>query len=344
MPVASAVEVGLERDQFKRKMAAARGAIADGKFREIHSLLLYKNGALIFEEYFPGNSDTIDFEGGVKRVTGPQVKWHQGRKHYVASVTKTITAILTGIALDQLKVPVTARAGELLPSRYNRQLVGSAQRITLHDILTMTAGFKWDEWSGPDLVKLWQSRDFVAHVLRRPNFGPGTDWAYNSALPNMLLMMLETRLEEPLEEWAHEHFFEELGITDYDWHRQPGRTPEGSARLHLRPLDMMKIGVTMLKGGKWQNKQVIPRAWVQKMSIAHAKPDTGNYGYYVWLREIDGVGYISADGDGGQYINIFPEHDMVMVITQGNYLEWPLYAQQTEALMRDYIFPAVGLR
>ena len=57
--------------------------------------------------------------------------------------------------------------------------------------------------------------------------------------------------------------------------------------------------------------------------------------------ELNGVNYLSADGDGGQYINIFPEQNMVIVMTQGNYSEWPLYVNQANDMMGNFILPAV---
>ena len=66
-----------------------------------------------------------------------------------------------------------------------------------------------------------------------------------------------------------------------------------------------------------------------------------DYGYFTWLRELDGIRYVSADGDGGQQINIFPVRNMVIVMTQGNYLDWPMYADQARTLMARYIFPGI---
>ena len=193
-------------------------------------------------------------------------------------------------------------------------------------------------------MSLWQSKDFTDFLLRRPIGRPGEKWVYNSAAPNLLLTALEYKLGMPVQDWGGEHFFEKLGIRDYVWHKQPTGVAEGAARLHMRPYDMLKIGITVLQGGKWHGEQVVPAAWVKTMTAKHATSPAGDYGYYFWLRDLEGVSYISADGDGGQYINIFPDHNMVIVMTQGNYLEWPLYAQQAEVIMIEHIFPALDIR
>ena len=328
-------ETGLER------LAAD---IRAAKFKDVHSVLVYKAGDLILEEYFTGSSDHIDFEDGIKRIPGPEIAWNTDRQHYVASVTKSVTAMLTGIALDELGLSEHALIKDLLPPDLEPLLDGKARSLTLHDLLTMTAGFRWDEWTSDDLVKLWQADDFAKTLFAKENMGAGSEWRYNSALPNLVLRILEYRLGQPLQAWADERFFKPLGIRNYSWDRQPTGTPEGAARLYLTPRDMMKIGITVLQHGMWQDKQVIPAEWVTKMTRRQANPEGAGYGYYFWLREVGGIPYISADGDGGQQINIFPSEDMVVVMTQGNYGEWPLYMEQAQAMMRDYILPAVHVK
>jgi CubicO group peptidase (beta-lactamase class C family) len=111
--------------------------------------------------------------------------------------------------------------------------------------------------------------------------------------------------------------------------------------MYLRPRDMLKIGITYLNNGVWQDEQVIPESWVNECFKQKKSTSAGDYSYYFWLRTIGGVSYLSADGDGGNYINIFPEQNMVIVITQGNYSKWPFYVNQVNDLMGKYIIPAI---
>ncbi len=334
----------LSADESAGDLAGLKAALLQGQFREVHSVLVYKDGALVFEEYFRGNDDTIDFTGGVVRLPAANdVNWNRGRPHYVASVTKSVTALIAGIALDALKISEHTPIAGLLPSKYHTYIETEKPNPTIHQLLAMKAGYQWDEWTDQDLVKLWQSDDFADFLLQRPNNGPGENWVYNSAVPNLLLTILEYQLGQPLEAWAKTHFFDKLDIKDYVWHRQPTGVPEGSARLHLRPRDMLTIGLMVLKKGVWQGKQIVPAAWLETMAKKHTSSPSGGYGYFLWLRNLGGIFYMSAEGDGGQYINVFPDQGMVVVMTQGNYLNWPLYRNQAEAIMSRYIFPAVGI-
>ncbi len=76
------------------------------------------------------------------------------------------------------------------------------------------------------------------------------------------------------------------------------------------------------------------------MTSRQATSPAGDYGYYFWLRQQDGISYYTAEGDGGQYIAVFPTLDMVLVLTQGNYLQWPVYKAQADRIIRQLIFSA----
>ena len=110
----------------------------------------------------------------------------------------------------------------------------------------------------------------------------------------------------------------------------------------MRPRDMLKVGITYLDNGVWDGAQVIPTNWVNEVSTVQVNGFAGDYSYFFWMRQLNGVNYISADGDGGQYINIFPDQNMVIVMTQGNYLGYPLYVNQANNMMGNYILPAVN--
>ena len=312
-------------------------------YQELHSLLIYKEGKLVVEEYYTGNNDYIDFEGGIVRRTGSpsQVQWGRTDRHYVASVNKALTATVAGIALENYnKTPQTTIAS-LLPTYSSYFSNANKAALTLHDLMTMQLGFVWDEWGSNDLALLWQSDDFTKFLLERNNNGPQSAWVYNSASPNMLLRGLDYLVSGYIRDYADTHFYSKLGITDYDWQSQPDGYPEGGARMYMRPRDMLKVGITYLQEGVWNGEQVIPTNWVDEVLQVQVEGFAGDYSYFFWHRTLNGVDYLSADGDGGQYINIFPEENMVIVMTQGNYLQWPLYVNQANEMMADYIFPAI---
>ncbi|MCX2982099.1 class C beta-lactamase-related serine hydrolase [Halieaceae bacterium IMCC14734] len=278
---------------------------------------------------------------GCAYPTAPDKQWGRTDKHYIASVNKALTSTIAGMVLAEYGLQVDDPIAPLL-HEYSSYFADPAKAgLTLRQLLNMQSGFVWNEWSSNDLALLWKSTDFTEFLLERSNAGPGSSWVYNSAGPNMLLKALDGVVDGGIRSWADANYYAKLGITDYEWQSQPDGTPEGAARMLLRPRDMLKVGIAYLNKGVWNDEQVIPVDWVNKVSNVEVVSGAGSYSYYFWHRSLNGINYISADGDGGQYINIFPEQNMVIVMTQGNYLEWPLYVNQADSIMGIYVLPAV---
>ena len=136
-----------------------------------------------------------------------------------------------------------------------------------------------------------------------------------------------------LDEFAREVLFEPLGITRVEWNRYKGDTDAGGG-LRLRPRDMVKIGQLVLAGGRWNDRQVVSKAWIEASTAPKIKHTEGSYGYLWWLgrsrlndREVQVIG---AFGRGGQYIRIVPELDLVVAVTAGYYQDYSKQAFQTQ--------------
>jgi CubicO group peptidase (beta-lactamase class C family) len=258
----------------------------------------------------------------------------------VASANKAFTSTLVGIALDQTNITTTMPIASYLPDYSVYFGDAGKAKITFEDCLTMQSNLQWNEWGQPDLANMWKSNDFASFALSRSYLGAGTEWRYNSALPNILLKCVDNMVGGNVRKWGHDNFYGKLGITDYTWQSQPDGYPEGSARMFIRPRDMLKIGITYLNNGVWEGEQVVPEKYVKACyDVKVTTPNTGDYSYYFWLRNIGGIDYLSAEGDGGNYINIIPSLDMVVVVTQGLYLNGP-YASQMNEIMKDYVLAA----
>jgi CubicO group peptidase (beta-lactamase class C family) len=108
---------------------------------------------------------------------------------------------------------------------------------------------------------------------------------------------------------------------------------------------MAKIGLLILNHGSWRGTQVVPRDFMiaaTSPQVSTAPAAEHRYGYLTWIRElaIDGeepVQYIAVEGDGGNYISIFPDRDLVVVTTAGNYGEYPVYEAQGQRLLRRIV-------
>jgi hypothetical protein len=114
---------------------------------------------------------------------------------------------------------------------------------------------------------------------------PGVAFNYNTGNSQLASAILAARAGTGTEAFAARHLFEPLGITEWRWNRDPSGVSIGGFGLYLRPGDMARIGLLYLQRGEWNGRQVIPRAWVDKVFQARLPMDL-----------TPGTGYRYADG------------------------------------------------
>lgn len=217
------------------------------------------------------------------------------------SVAKSALAILVGVALQQghlasLDQPVT----QLVPQWQGLNADPRARAITLQHLLAMTAGFAVDDAAGtaPPLAadRAW------ARPLRAD---PGQAFAYDSSIPNLITAVLEKATGRPLADYAREHLVQPLDL------REPGYR----RGLHLRTIDMAKLGQLFLQQGEWQGRALLPRAYVAQATRAHTPggpPARLPYGWSWWVPS--DTTYF-ASGYAGQFIWVHPPLGMVVAMT-----------------------------
>jgi len=103
----------------------------------------------------------------------------------------------------------------------------------------------------------------------------------------------------------------------------------------------LKLGQLVLQNGTWGSEQVVSQVWIEEMTTSSYPPDW--YGYYWHIGEMphhSGVVHHSlAIGSGGQEISVFPDLEMVVVLTGGNYEhEFTIHPYD---IYVEYILPSV---
>ena len=318
----------------------------------LHALLVVKDGKLVFEEYWPG----VDLDPATLDPVARD--FDRETLHYVASVSKSITSALAGIALDEgLIGSVQDPVFSFFPEHVDVRSDTSAQ-VTLEHLLSFSSGWDWNEhvygFDDPrdSHYQMFNAADPVRQLLSRPFVSaPGAAFFYNSGDANLLgEVVRRASSSETLVRFAEEHLFGPLGIQRYEWVRfgPAGTMTFASGGASLRPRDMARLGALYLNGGSWQGRQVVSRAWVDA-STAMSVPLVGDYrtlygyGYNWWLGRSPfrsgRVEYFRASGWGGQYIYVYPELDLVIVFTAGAYDEdMPLSIND---LIEEYVFAAI---
>ena len=283
--------------------------ILNNNLKNIHSILLIKNGKLILEEYFCG--------------------YHRDLKHPVASVTKSVTSILFGIARDRgEKIVLNKKLIAYLPEYKDLLSSSGKSKITLEHLLTMRAGLEWNEFSHTYFQGMYESNDPIKFILEKEMVdAPGQRFFYSTGLSTVLGRILENTTGSNAEQFADEYLFTPLEIKDYHWGKLSDGTVLTGSSLSLRPRDMAKLGYLFLKEGVWRDKQIVSKEWVKESIFPHVKypHDKGDlisgtgYGYQWWRgtskisdRDIDAF---YAAGHGGQFICVIPSLDLITVIT-----------------------------
>jgi Beta-lactamase class C and other penicillin binding proteins len=318
-------------------------AIQNKTYPNIHSVLISYKGHFIYENYWAGK----DFKHG--KYVG-EVPHGKDSLHSIQSISKSVVSACIGIALKQKKIKnINQRIFEFLPG-YTALDTGLKKTITIKDLLTMTAGFQWDEHDyskiGNSAHVMDSSANPLAYVLRSPMAdAPGKSFTYNSGATEILAAILENATGKTLTEFAGEYLFRPLGIKDFEWRNcANSKVINAFGGLYMKPKDMLKFGLLYLHDGKFGTKQIIPAGWVQQSITSQIKtndPYGDDYGFQWWLI-IDTIIkrpiFIPAcSGTGGQYIFVDKANSLVVVITAGNYRG----QDYSYDVFKDFIYPAV---
>ncbi len=270
----------------------------------LRSILIVKNGKLIFEKYFIGDSAKTLF--------------------HTQSATKSIASVLIGLAIDRGLIGSVNDPVFMFFPEYDYLRNQSNNEITLQNVLTMTPGFEWNEVSTSVTSQendniIGHYSNYIRHLLSKPVIHtPGTFWYYNSGCAILAGGVIKNLAGMQPEEYARRFLFEPLSITNWFWPGLPatdGLTGTHGA-LYLSARDMAKIGQLYLNGGIWNGNQIISEEWVHESTQTYINiwGDVG-YGYLWWTRNIASNNTFYADGFGGQQIVVIPDEEMVVVTT-----------------------------
>jgi CubicO group peptidase (beta-lactamase class C family) len=317
----------------------------------IHSLVIIKDGKLVFEEYFPGEKFNLG------QYTG-EMGFDRDDTHNLCSVTKSVTSALVGIAIDQgLIESVDAKVFDFFQEHADLLTDAPLKRdLTIEDLLTMRSGIDWDDETFPyddprnDLYQMFVSQHPIRYILSKDILvTPGTVFEYSNCNSNLLGEIVHRTAKKRLDLFSGDYLFSRIGVTDFQWQMVTSNMVFASGDLRLRPRDMAKFGLLFLNGGSWNGTQVILPEWVELSTRQHVDLDAGpadmgedGYGYHWWRWDsICGVDYPAymAQGWGGQWIVVSPQMNTVVVSTAGNYYTELLVPIQT--ILVNSIIPAL---
>lgn len=329
-----------------KKLKILVDRISDSTYQDIHSILIVKDGKLVFEQYFKGHS--FDYEA--EACKGVLMDFSRDVIHNLASVTKSVTSILVGIAHDHGFIgDLNDKLFTYFPE-YASLNDSIKNRITIHDALTMTSGFQWNENSvsykemGNDIIRLFYVEDPVKYIMSKPTIhAPGSTFHYNGGNTILLGEIIRKTSGLRLDDFASKYLFDPLGIEQYNWTYLDSNLIYASGDLKLKPRDMAKVGYLMLNEGDWNDNRILSTEWIEQSTVDHVHfNDREGYGFQWWTKKYK-LGKIfiesfAANGWGGQRIMVIPDLNAVVVFTAGNYEGGVPY----DEIMYRYILPSLN--
>jgi CubicO group peptidase (beta-lactamase class C family) len=309
-------EVSTPEAQGLDPMLVAEMYYNASKLETIYSLLVVRNGSLIAEKYF--NQGSIDELG--KR----------------ASVTKSYTSALVGIALDKGYLSnVDQKMLDFFPDVIDQITDPRKKQITIRNMLEMRAGYPWEEKDAAAWDALW-SGEYLSHIAGIPlTADPGTRFQYSNLTSHWLGIIVARATGIDLMSFGEEHLFSPLQVEPgEDWNRDVDGYYIGCGDIQFTARDMAKFGLLYLNDGEYEGKRIIPAEWVRDSLATYTVNEFDikkigrftniGYGYQWWSAKAGKHNINFAWGHGGQLIVLEDKLDMVIVTTAD-----PFYGEDT---------------
>ncbi|PSR57389.1 serine hydrolase [Adhaeribacter arboris] len=265
----------------------------------LHSLMVVRNGQVVAEGWW--------------------APYAPGLKHTLFSLSKSFTSTAIGLAVAEGKCKVSDKVISFFPDDQPAEVSPNLAAMRVKDLLTMTTGHEKD--TIPPLLQEksggW-TRKFLSLPVERE---PGTYFLYNTGATYMLSAILQKVTGQTVLDYLTPRLFQPLGIEGADWESSPDGINAGGFGLRIRTEDIAKFGQLYLQKGQWNNKQIIPAAWVEeatKYQVPNAASTTPvhdwnqGYGYQFWRSQHNTY---RGDGAMGQYCLVMPEQNTVIAIT-----------------------------
>ena len=291
---------------------AVAALVADdraGKYQNLDSLLLWKDGKLVFEMYNRGG-----------RVDGP---------HYAMSVTKTLTSVTLARAihlglLNMADLEKTVIS--FMPEIDRSEIQQGVETITLRDALFMKSGLRFKQknltW---ELGEKYSHQQYFQKLFEKTvRVTPAAkEYKYTGTDPSIIMMIIDIKAQHSKRYTSAQDFIakEVAGRFDavYNWGNQGCGIPKCGAGSNFTSRSLLKIGSAIIQGGRYNGKQLLSPEYVKLIM------DTGKgpgYFYFFHNRskgaEDGKINFISGIGAGGQYMATFPELNIVLVATADN--------------------------
>jgi CubicO group peptidase (beta-lactamase class C family) len=286
----------------------------------IYSLVVSRNDSVIYKKFFNQKKERGLFNN--------------------QSLTKSIVAILIGIAIDKgYLISVDEEIIHFFPELKKDSDI-LKHRITVRQIMNQASGL-WHE-NLDSLGAFLAIKNPSRYVLRKPLVSePGTTFQYNNAASHLLSVILSKSTGYPTLEFAKKFLFSPLGITRVKWKKMHDGYFDGSGLLsvYLNTQDMNKIGRLILDSGIYKKKQIISKKWIEAIlnpTLTYPAPwgfEDSRYAMCWYHCYFEDKYLTYAMGWGGQFLILVPDLHAVISVNQNS--ESATAIKQSDSFISD---------
>jgi CubicO group peptidase (beta-lactamase class C family) len=320
-----------------KPLAELERAIAREEYPKTTSVLIIRNGDLVYEHYF-----------GMGR---------QSLLNNTRSATKFLTTLALGAAIGDRailseQVPAFGYLADLKPFKNGSP---AKDAITLKDMLTMSSALDCDdnEDNSPGNEDNMHSQtNWTRWAVDLPTIsgyahdasglGP---WRYCTTNAFLIGQIIQRATQVPVDRYTEEKILRPLGISKWNWSYSPAHEAMTGGGLELRSPDLAKIAWMVVSGGRWGGRQIVPESWIEAaLTIRRDSRPGQHYGYFIFEEDYGTacgtlpVWYMA--GNGGSQILMLRHLNAAIVITRAAYNVHGSSAQ-TADMLKKYILPAL---
>ncbi|NBA94697.1 serine hydrolase [Pseudomonas sp. R5(2019)] len=275
------------------------------------ALLVVRDGTVIYERYAAPTT--------------------QATAHLTWSISKSVLATVLGVAYGQGRFQLQDPVARFYPP------FAVHPAVHIEDLLYWASGLDWQEdyEFAPlksSVVAMLYTRgraDMAGFTAAHKAFAqPGQRFRYSSGDSNVLAAALQQMVgAADYADYPWHALFEPLGIRSAVWETDANGIWVGSSYAYMTARDLARIGLLMLREGRWQDRQLLPAEWVAlnrtPFAKANAAPGEATPGGHWWLNQpVAGAprpwpdapaDAFAALGHWGQALYIVPSAQLVIV-------------------------------
>jgi CubicO group peptidase (beta-lactamase class C family) len=270
----------------------------------VTGLLIIKNSQIVFEEYYRGRN---------------------ARDHFgSASVSKSILALLIGLAIADGKLTLQTRVVDVL-NDFDKSAFGQS---TIEDLLRMVSGvelvtsYDYGRMAGDNQATdpIQSPRTDIEEYLRNKRAlaaPPGQMFNYNGAISGLLGVILTKATGQSATKYLEQRVWQSIGTEKNAYWIKNYRGQEGvQGHFDATLRDYGRLALLLLNRGKVGSSQVVPESWVEQMTaLRKDKPQPKTppfYGFHIWIPQA-AMGRAQMMGLHGQHIYTDPVENVVIV-------------------------------